>query len=166
MPWEREVDELLAGGRRRGSRLEFSGRHGSESRAAREKKRVPCCRGVERHGRRSCRGALACCWPWSRGHAQEKDRERARLEVLLACRERTAALHPCRASDSRGERPTVEVAAPPPPPPRTLELARGRGGDAMDREAPCALAAVRGRKKGCWRLKFFEGWECKNASTC
>jgi hypothetical protein len=112
MPWEREVDELLAGGRRRGSRLEFSGRHGSESRAAREKKRVPCCRGVERHGRRSCRGALASCWPWSRGHAQEKDRERARLEVLLACRERTAALHPCRASDSRGERPTIEVAAP------------------------------------------------------
>jgi hypothetical protein len=32
------VDELLAGGRRRGSRLEFSGRRGSESRAAREKK--------------------------------------------------------------------------------------------------------------------------------
>jgi hypothetical protein len=54
----------------------------------------------------------------------------------------------------------------PPPPPRTLELARGRGGDAMDREAPCALAAVRGRKKGCWWLKIFEGWECKNASTC
>jgi hypothetical protein len=34
----------------------------------------------------------------------------------------------------------------------------------MDKEgAPCALAVVRGRKKGCWRLKNFEGWECKIA---
>jgi hypothetical protein len=67
--------------------------------------RLPCVeeeqggRGAEEMGAESSAATMAGLW--SRGRDQEEDRE-SRLELLLACRECTAALHPCRASNSRG----------------------------------------------------------------